>query len=437
MARRAWMFLSGAAVAAAAACSLSLDGYSAGDATDAASDAAGGDALADALGDDGGTPSSAPVQITTTNAATKGSGLPMQSHLLFAAHAQTWVLFYVDSATPMSLRSKLSTDFSTWTDGAALDLPAQHGGDGRDFAFATAEAGGADVIEIAMSIHFGAADKRHLVARATLTGGTIAYGTVGQQSMTPHSDSNLDPDGPAIAIAGDGFVTDFTGWWTNNPDGGGGTGNAYAFRSSAPDVGGTFAPTWDGTSIETVDIVCNARGALVLGGSAVLALWEKGDVEPDPTNVRASRSNGTSWSNPVDVFQKSAAQDPGDWAALAVAPNDVHLVRMRLDGSLDHARFDGVKWSAGATVPAAALEVGGGIALAEGASGPLLLALAEGGKEVRGSRWDGAAWSQWSPIVPSGATRSALAATNASGKSAVLWTESSGSGFAIGAFQLR
>lgn len=65
-----------------------------------------------------------------------------------------------------------------------------------------------------------------------LTGETLAYNTPAEVTRSIVSDTALDPDGPSIGVAADGFVTVFTGYRTNNPDGTGGTGNQYALRSS-------------------------------------------------------------------------------------------------------------------------------------------------------------------------------------------------------------
>jgi hypothetical protein len=436
--RARWILLGGAAVAAIA-CSLSLEGYTSDDTTDGGSDGGGdgpGSGDDGPNGDDGGHASIPPVQITTTGQVGKATGLPMQSHLVFAEHAGRWVLFFVDTSTPTELRTRISTDFKTWKDADSLDLPAPHGNEGRNFAIAYAPLGPADIFEVAISAKFGSANRRHHVSRAALAGDTIGFGAITQQCMTPSGDSTLDPDGPAIAIANDGYVHDFTGWWTNLPDGGGGTGNEWVFRSSIADVGGVFTPTWSGTSIEGVPNICNARGALPIGGADVLSFWEKGDSEPNPQNVRFARMSGGSWSSPSDIFKPPGKMDPGDFAALVVSPTEAHAVRIRLDGNLDHARYDGNKWSGGGSIPPEKVTVGGGIALVLGTGGPMLLALADGGGDVRGTTWNGTAWSTWSTIVPKGTPRTALVGWSSS-KSAVAWTETSGSGFAIGAFQLR
>jgi hypothetical protein len=426
---------------AVAACSLrSLDGYSGGPVAAEAGAGEGGNSGGDAgtPGGDGG--SAAPVTITTVGSVAKGTGLPMQSHLAFAEGAGVWVLFYFDSAAPQSVRTRTSADFVTWTEGAALDLPVAHRGEGRNLAVAYAPLGSTDVFELALSLKNGSSDRRHYNARATLAGGVIAFGPVTQVSSTPAGDPDLDPDGPAIGVANDGFVTTFTGWWTNNPDGGsGGTGNEYAFRSSVADVGGTFAPTWSGTRLETVPTICNARGVVALGSSDLLALWESGDSNPNPTDIRFARANGASWSKVDDVFTQNAAQDPGDWAALAVSATEVHLVRLALDGTFAHRRYDGNGWSDGAAIPPERATVGGGIALARGPSGPMLLAIAEGGGAVRATTWDGTRWGTWATVVPAGAPRAALVSYSSprASKSAVAWTETSGAGFSISAAELR
>ena len=84
-----------------------------------------------------------------------------------------------------------------------------------------------------------------------------------------------------------------------------------------------------------VATVCNARATVPVGASGLLHFYEKGDLDPNPRNVRWSRASGSGWSAELDVFDGAAAMAPGDWAVLRTGDADVHVVRYALAGTFE------------------------------------------------------------------------------------------------------
>ncbi len=402
-------------------------------------DAAGGDATSDApMPFDAGRDLEA-VDIADVGSADRSTGLPNQQHLVWAPKASRWVLFYVASGAPNALRTKISADFVTWTDGAELPLPHAHGGEGRNVAVARATIADKDVFHLALSFRVASDDHREYDARAVLTGEALAFEPPSEVTRSLQASPGLDIDGASVAIAADGFVTHFTGYRTNNPDGTGGTGNAYALRSSIADTGGAWAPTYSNTTIEVVNILCNARATVPFGPDGLLTFYEKGDTEPNPRNVRWSRSSGASWSSELDVFPGSATMAPGDWTVLATNAGDVHVVRRALAGAFDHRRYNGSVMQAAGAIADDALEGGAGIALVPLDGATMMLAGVSVDEAIRATTWNGSAWSAWATMIaPAAGTRRWLSAGGVEGgPAALVWTENRGTTHVIAGIRIR
>jgi hypothetical protein len=394
---------------------------------------------------DGSTPGDSAVALGTATtiaqvgASSKSTGRPMQGHLLWAEHSARWVFFAFDSAAQRRLVTKTSADFTTWADGPSLDLPYDHQNEGRNLAVATALLAERDVFHLGLGLRADNNDRRHFWVRGTMTGDTLALGGATEITTTNEVDNRLDPDGAAVGITKDGYVTLFTGWSkgldSSSPNSG--TGNQYAFRSSITDVGSTFGASWSKAYIKTVPIICNARGALAIGSSDFISFFEKGDEDPIPTNLSWTRGS-TSWSNPSDVFGSKRSFDANDWSAVRVSDTDVHAVRLRQDGNLDHRRWNGAMWSDGGAIPAETIGTGTGVALVTGKtpSSVVLFAIGAGGA-VRFATWNGAAWSTWNTAVAGGPARTAIVGTSSTTHAAVAWTETTGGGNSVAGIVVR
>jgi hypothetical protein len=371
-----------------------------------------------------------PVALGTSTVA-DGTGDPSQSHVVYAKGEARWWLFWLDPAAPMSLATRSSTDFVTWTDGPALALPYGHGSIGRNFAARSVSIGGKDVIHLSLGFRVSAQDHRRWHARAIASAGTLAFDTPVEVDTCSGalSGDEVEPDGASVVVADDGHVTDLSGWtfWPATP----GIGNAHAWRATGTDTGASFAETWNAEDdVQRVTTFVHGRAGAALGGANVLYLWDAGDAA-DPTNVAWSAWNGAAWSAPGTVFTTPAPQDANDWSMYRRSGTDVHVVRRTLAGGFEHMRFASGAWTAGVAVPAFAGLARGGVFLGASGSDLVLVSLAADGT-IGATRWDGTSWAPWKTIVATNATRAFLSGTvTASGRTALVWTETMGSTFAV------
>ena len=388
---------------------------------------------------EGGPGSTGTVTIAPAGDAPRSTGSPMQGHVLFAERSSRWVAFAFDGASRRKISTRTSIDFLTWTDGPSIDLPIDHDKDGRNLAVATAAVGDRDVLHLSVSLPDSDSDRRHYWVRGTIAGTALTFSPATQVTQTAVREDRLAPDGAAVGIANDAFVTLFTGWsqGLSPSEPNDGTGNEYAFRSSGADVGADFTTTWQKAYLKTVPTICNARGALAIGSSDLLAFFEKGDEDPRPTNLSWTRGT-TNWSPPADVFEARRSFDAGDWSAARLSDADVHAVRLRQDGVVDHRRWNGSSWQDGAAIPSESLSTGAGLALVKGSTpGSLVLFAVAGGSAIRQTTWNGTAWSAWTTRIAAGPSRSALVATDSATRAAIAWTESGSSGFVVAGAVVR
>ncbi|HEY1697256.1 MAG TPA: hypothetical protein VGG39_34080 [Polyangiaceae bacterium] len=393
-----------------------------------------GDAAADGTSD--GAMAGSPVSIVSVGAVTAPSGAAQQGHLVWTAGTQQWWLFYVDAADPTALQATASSDFHAWSAGGTLTLPGPPS-DGRNIAAWAGTAAGQDVVHLGVSVALSSTDRRHLHVRARPAGGALEFDPLVVLGA-PYLDlSGLDPDGPATALGTDGTLLDTSGWF-EGPDGGA-TGNEYGWSSTAPDPGGAWTPAFDDAQVVgQVPGYVNARAVVPLPGGSVLALWEAGDVDPDPTNVAFAVESGATWGPGGDVFSAST-QDPNDWGACALGAA-VHAVRHTSGGVWEHRVWTGTPTADGGTtfvdggtIAALATPAAAGVVVLCDATRVHVFAIApDAGNPIRTTSWDGSAWSAWSDAVAAPGQRTWLTGTvTPTGSIALAWTESAASPVAI------
>ncbi|HEY6463776.1 MAG TPA: hypothetical protein VIY73_26585, partial [Polyangiaceae bacterium] len=320
--------------------------------------------------------------------------------------------------------------------GGTLALPGPVA-DGRDIAAWAGTAAGEDVVHLGVGVVVSSTDRRHLHVRARPAGNVLDFDPVVVLGNPYLGLSGLDPDGPATALGSDGTLLDTSGWW-EGPDGGA-TGNEYAWSSTAPDPGGAWTPAFGRAQfVEQVPGYVNARAVVPLAGGTMLALWEAGDVDPDPTNVRSAVGSSTTWSPGADVFSASP-QDPNDWGACAVGA-DVHAVRHTSAGAWEHRIWTGgtnadggTAFLAGGTIAPLATPAGAGAVVLCDATRVHVFAIApDAGNPIRETIWEGNTWSAWSDVVVAPGQRTWLTgAITPTGSIALAWTESSANPVAI------
>jgi hypothetical protein len=430
------------AACAVAACTLltPLDDLGGGD---AAGDVIASDAPADAAvdgpvdagpGADAPTSDGGPVVIAQTYTVANGSGLAQQTHVIWAAGA--WWFFYIDSNDATLLKTRRSIDFVQWTDGPSITLPYAHSNDARAFSVGYANVAGADVVHITFGFERPGNTYVRMHARGVISGATFTTGSFATvDTVTSTSTQYLIPDGTVTAVGSDGYVTDTSGWQAAQDDAGT-VGKPIAWRSTSADLGNTWssgfgapvdlAPTWG----QPPPIV-HAREIATLSGGDTIVAWQEGFVA---FNVLFSEYSGGSWSPDSTVFGAyNDTFNPDDWSLFVRSPTDVHGVR-RYNGAYEHVRFNGTAWNAGATIPNDPYAAGTGVFVGHTSTGVGAFAIADdGSSSVRATVWDGAAWSQWTTLVSTSATRTLLAgySSQAEAKTALIWTEPNGAGYQV------
>ncbi len=376
--------------------------------------------------------------IASVGTVQSATGLSMQSHVVFAQHAGTWWLFYIDSANANQLGTRYSTDFCNWNDGASLSLPYVHGNEGRNFGVSYTDLGGQDVIHISLSHLVDSTHRYHTHTRAHITGTTIVFDSTSTVSSYTTSPSYpIDPDGPVTVVGSDGFVTDMSGWVD---EGTGHIADATMWRSTTADNGASWTNAWGPFDVVTyVSNVVNARAGVPLIAGGILATWENGSQEPDPNNVGFSVWNGSTWSSVGMVFGALTPQGVNDWALFAISPTNVHAVRRTLaTSSFEHVRFNGTSWAAGAAMPEDTGVLDTGLFLAGTVNDVSAYAIASNPPAIRTSTWNGASWTAWSTFHTSSNACSSLSgyASPTAGKAALIWTELVGQVYEIHGVEL-
>jgi hypothetical protein len=370
-----------------------------------------------------------PDAIVPVGGVQSATGLAQGAHLVYANHAARWWLFYVSDAQPMALQTLSSADFVTWTPGATLALGGLHDDQGGNFSVAYADLGGDDVVHVTYGLHLPPPlDRHHYHVRATISGSTITFGTPLDLSDIG-SAQLVEPDGPAVYVSSDGRVWDASGWATFM-----GTGNEVAWASTGFDLGvswdGLFGPQQGiGAGMHTV----NARQLATAGGvGTMVALWEKADAEPDPTNVEWSQLNGVGWSAPQDVFPAAGSQSANDWGAATLSNGYLHVVRRKLTGGFEQQLFDGVSWQ---TAPAPPDDPGlaeSGVAVLTDGNVVSVFAIAsDAADSVRQNVWNTSAWGAWSTVEGSSVPRRYLSGYASGTHAAIIWTQANGASYEI------
>jgi hypothetical protein len=405
---------------------------------DASRDGSGGgsgDASADARAatdaqDAGGCVNGVAV-LANSGAVANPTGLAMQTHVVYAENTLAWWLFYIDSAHPNLLKTRWSSDFCTWNDGAALMLPYAHGSEGRNYSVSYSSLAGHDVIHVSFSHYVSTTERYHTHTRAEISGSTISFDApVLISSILTSTSYPIDPDGPVTAVGSDGIVTDLSAWID---EGSGHIDDALAWRSVNPDTGSMWTNAWNAYQLLTyVPNVVNARAIASLPGGGVLALWEDGSAEPDPDNVQWAVWSGSAWGSVANVFPDSTTQGVNDWSVLPLASGDTHAVRRTLSSGFEHERFNGTTWSSGGTIPEDPGQLDTGVFLAStSATSIALYAIGEGTSVIRTLAWTGGAWADgWTNAVSANGTPSFLGgyASPTARKAAIIWTEASSGG---------
>lgn len=387
------------------------------------------DSGTDAVGD---APPGDAHKLADVGNAPAATGTAQQTHLLYAKHSARWWYFFVDSAAPGTLRSRWSTDFTTWTPAERFELAAPIDAEGRNFGVAYADVGGQDVVHVAIAdVVGGVHGAYHL--RARISDGKIAYGNQTLVTSTTEFFGSAT-DGIVPAVATDGRVYIATGWFNQRPmKGFDTTGNEDVYQSSSVDDGSANPTLSFGAGVLHfwVEQFVPTRILEPLGGGQMLAVFPTANLGGVDTST-LSWARSTDWRVETLFDGMGPQQDMSDWSVCAVSSTSAHAVRRLIsEGSNDtfeHLRFDSMTgaWSPGGTVPRDPGTKGTGLVLLTNGTRMLLVAIAsDAANTVRASRWDGNAWSAWFSLAASAQKRKFLSGTGCASRAhaAITWTE--------------
>jgi hypothetical protein len=408
------------------ACSLftNLDGLGSGDSS-VPIDAAGDQASDAPTTADGGT------TIVSVGVVPDETGNVQQTHVVWAAQSQRWVLFYIRDTLPTQVLTMFSPDFASWTPGQTLSLPHTIASVGRELSVAYRAIGGHDVVHVAMSHEIASNERRHTHARGVVQGDTISFTTPEEVSLAGNNITGVDPDAPATIVTTNGTVYDATGFVAYGDAGS--YYNANLFVAKNPDDGTSATFTsggWTKIDLELTKRHVNSRAFVEVQG-IIAAFWDSADVKPSPTDVHGAVDFGT-WSAPSSLFADAGGggMNENEWSVTAVN-TQAHAVRMTTAGVFQHL-LGSPALGPGGTVPAIAASPTGGVLLLSNGSAPTLYVLATD-NSIQATTYQASAWSSWTVVVPATtAGRAYLSgySDNASHR-ALVWTQVGPGGYEI------
>jgi hypothetical protein len=365
-----------------------------------------------------------------------GTGRAQHRHLVYAPNSAVWWAFWVDPASPSTLACAYSADLVTWTAGTALTLPkplcggnqtASYNGqaDARNFGATVVANGATDVLHVAACLYdSGAAQAQLYDCRATLGASSISWGTPTQAQVTA---TFWSPDGTAPVVAADGSYLINSGL---PRFAGHNQGNETGEYNATKDTSGSWTPgAWSHYEIETAGAETSSHAAVPLSGGTALWLWDLGDVDNAPTDIRWGKADiGGVTPTAASVFGSSVTCDGNDWGVTRRTATDVHVVRRTGSNTYAHRRFNGTSWSAGDAIPNQTSLAGGGVALcSDGTDVYLAVIDSAAGQAVRYVKWTvGGGWGSWTDLDNTSAARSSLAAmqeATGAAKLAFVWCE--------------
>jgi hypothetical protein len=383
-----------------------------------------------------------PALIAHAGSVVAPTGWGSQQHL-FRTPAGEWWYIYESTGGGSQISTKSSTDFSTWTTGAAAAMPNTHSSDGRDLTGSFQVLGGSYVIHAdAAASDF---DRWHF--KGVMTPGTMTWG--GYKRITGAGNA---VDGPTILVKPDGEVMEITGdepTPQTPPLDPCGSGDDDLFTADVPDTGttdfssATGTVTWTQRVLWCVGYLVHSRQLLVDSASNVYFLFDDADEDPPRNVLIMYRTPDKTWYplepaagpkvRPQSMFGSDLNYDLGGWAG-TLFQGKVHVIRRLTDMTTYHHRmFDisGPTITDGGLIDSAPNSAVTGIFFGHYGYG-LILVASDVNNNILYAWYDGSAWTPWVTMSVPAATgaRSYVAGYDspAGDQSAVTWTEVNTSG---------
>ena len=171
------------------------------------------------------------------------------------------------------------------------------------------------------------------------------------------------------------------------------------------------------TELEVAAQSVNAR-TIVSTATYTLGAWERGDVEPEPTELALASYGAGSWSAVSDSTLTKTSYDQNDWDVVAdAALSRTHLVRWSVGGGFEHKYYDTtVGAHAGYTIPTTPYASGEGLVTLDLTGGVTAFSLTQTDHVLRQSQLQGTTWSAWTLLAAADPTRHHISGGTADGR---------------------
>lgn len=360
------------------------------------------------------------------------TGMPSQSHLVYAANQGAWWLFYLSGTQGVSAVYTTGS-FASWStpgSGSPFTLSEAHASEGRNFGFNVSNIAVTDELHMISSYDADGSTKHsRFTLAALLFGNTNAEAVVGTSTGLLSFQS-----GVTTALDSSNYIYDSSNFYFHNHS----VGNEFRVAKSTNADAGT---SWT-AGFSAPPAIPGAAGSpgtssitLSTGSGNMLIIYDNSVSTGSFTNLNYSTWNGSSWASEANVFGSSlTGTATNNWDAVARTTSDIHVVALSNNSNAyKHYRYNGSSWSAGDTISALTLASGGSVFLATDGTSVWAFAI-DSSNTVKVSQWvSGTGWNAWNQVATNGATAASLSGYKqvVSGNIGLIWTLTNGSNYDI------
>ncbi len=391
----------------------------------------------------------AQVTISSSGTVTNATGRGDQNHLIYAVNDAAWWMFYIDSTDNTLMRTQRSTGLSTWVAGATLTLLKKHNSDGANFAVAYANISSNDVVHVAIFYCLlaggnpcdavtASTDREENHVRATISGGTLTWGTESHLETLATSDTSHTRDGVSVAYDSSNKIFQSGGWFNDTSPCI--FGDMKGAVSTNADAGSSWTAGFGAS--QCINGTGNTQRHSVMAslgsGNMVIVTTNAGSgtfTDLDYVKYSGNWGSGSATSIRGSVF--SPAQDQNDFGAVRISNTNVELVMKTGTNTFELWSYDGNTTWTHKTDPATQNTVAAsGIFLAtDNTDFWLFIIDSDAANTLRYNKYTVAtdSWGGWTAFETTTQTRNwisgyQLVSTN---QIAVIWSQTNGSNFDI------
>jgi hypothetical protein len=391
----------------------------------------------------------ASVLVPSAGGKVFATGYGEETHLIYAVHDQRYWFFYVDDTTGV-IRTRVSPDLATWTDGDMIGVGMA---DGNNFSVAYADVQGTDVVHLvanAISTVDPQTATKHV--RATIASRSLVV--TDQVLLDDTVDNNgagtCPSDAPSVTILPDGHVYDVTAWTVHS--GSACDTNVYASVGVDRGVSWTSGFVHDGYYVSEPGFTYSHELLTLPDAGIALAVWPDDDnyngISTEFTAIDwafsptfaldagAPGTSGTVADGSAQLFTTTqVAMSSDDWTTCRLSDSNIHVVRHTLMPSgpiveaFEEAVWTGAGWSLVPAAPPVQGTSNTGVALVSGPDPTrgMLLAVLAVDNTLNVARWTSA--GGWTKVgsLPGTVQRQSLAGSGCGSRHPyVFWTEGAG-----------